>query len=348
MSETAPTVSMSYRQEIVSKLFDYIQSTESFYIVGAASIGKTRLLDFLEKPGVKEYYLKDKSARTAIVRVDLNRLVATKDEIFDFFELMLSSLLLEFSKQKTDEKPELKQELEQMTGIASQVIQSRDPLLAVRLLELEVTRVCQIHDFKICFFFDEFDETYRSARREIFAILRAIRDANKPYLCYALFLRNLPVFLRKKSDLESFYELISRNLIGLGPYSREDTLQIIRELEERRRHSLTPELRDWLFHASGGHPGMVLALISALIEDPAAGTKTNDIEWFAQQESVLEECRKIWDGLTDEERAGLKAFIEGSTDLPQQTLKILHAKGLLKRDTNTSFSPLFEWYVKDL
>ncbi|MEW5830927.1 MAG: hypothetical protein AB1846_18700 [Chloroflexota bacterium] len=339
---------MSYRHEVVSKLFDYIQSTESFYIVGAPSIGKTRLLDFLEKPGVKDYYLKDKSAQTAIVRVDLNRLVATKDEIFDFFELMLSSLLLEFSKQKTDEKPELKQDLEQMTGIASQVIQSRDPLLAVRLLELEVIRVCQIHDFKICFFFDEFDETYRSARREIFAILRAIRDANKPYLCYALFLRNLPVFLRKKSDVESFYELISRNLIGIGPYSREDTLEIIRQIAERRRQNIQPEIQNWIAATSGGHPGLVQALLSTVIENPASNNRLDEIEWFARQESVAEECRKIWDGLTDEERAGLSAFVRGSTDLPQPTLKILHAKGLLTRHANTCFSPLFELFIKDL
>ncbi len=345
MSETAPKIPLSYRQEVLSKLFDYIRSTESCYLIGAASIGKTRLLDFLMFPEVKQHYLREEADRTWIVRVDLNRLIPNKDEIFSFFELMLSSLVLEFSKQEGQEFEGIQVEL---AALDSQVIQSGDPLLAVRFFELEVTKLCQVQKYKICFLFDEIDDTYKKASREIFALLRAIRDANKPYLCYALFLRNLPEKLRKPSEVESFYELHSRNLIGIGPYSREDTLEIIRQIAERRRQNFQPEIHNWLAITSGGHPGFVQALMSTIIDNPASQSRLNEIKWFAEQELVKEECRKIWTGLTDEERAGLKAFFEGNTDLPQQTLKILHAKGLLKRDSNACFSPLFEWYIKDL
>jgi hypothetical protein len=345
MSDSAPNFSLSYRQEVLSKLFDYIRSTESCYLIGAASIGKTRLLDFLMFPEVKRHYLGEEAARTWIVRVDLNRLIPKKDEIFSFFELMLSSLVLEFSKQEGQEFEEIKVEL---AGLDSQVIQSGDPLLAVRFFEWEVTKLCQMQKYKICFLFDEIDEFYKKASREIFALLRAVRDANKPYLCYALLLRNLPEKLRKPSEVESFYELHSRNLIGIGPFSREDTLEIIRQIADRRRQNLQPEIREWLAATSGGHPGLVQALLSTIIDTPASQARLNEIEWFAEQELIKEECRKIWNGLTDEERAGLKAYFEGNTGLPLPTLKILHAKGLLKRDSNACFSPLFERYIKEL
>ena len=100
-----------YRQEVLSQVFDYIQSTESFYLVGAASIGKTRLIDQLTLPDVREYFLSEEATRTWIVRVDLNRLVIKEDLIFSFFELILSSLLLESSKQTNEEFNPLKVEL---------------------------------------------------------------------------------------------------------------------------------------------------------------------------------------------------------------------------------------------
>lgn len=341
---------ITYRQEVLSRVFGYIQSTESFYLVGAASVGKTRLIDHLTLSNVREYYLTEEEAkRTWIVRVDLNRLVTKEDIIFSFFELMLSSLLQECSRQTSDEFESIKNEL---APLDSDVIESRDPLRAVRFLELAITRLCQVRGYKICFLFDEFDDAYKNFPREIFALLRGIRDANKPYLCYALFLRALPEKLRKNTnkgnDIESFYELLSRNLIGIGPYSKEDTLGIVRDLLERYRHSLKPEYHEWVATVSGGHIGLVQALLNTLIDNPDAVNHLKDISWFAKQEAIAEECRKIWEGLTTAEQAGLKALTQGTTELPYLTLKLLHAKGLLNSETNAFFSPLFELYVKSM
>ena len=36
-----------YREEVLKQFFKHIKSGESFYIVGAPSVGKTRLMDFL-------------------------------------------------------------------------------------------------------------------------------------------------------------------------------------------------------------------------------------------------------------------------------------------------------------
>jgi hypothetical protein len=236
----------------------------------------------------------------------------------------------------------------ELADLDSKVIESRDSLRAVRLLEFAIKKICQIKENKICFLFDEFDEAYKNFPKVIFELLRGIRDANKPYLCFALFLRTLPEKLRTSNDIESFYELFSRNLIGIGPYSKEDTLDIIRNLLERFKHDLDLKHHNDVARLSGGHPGLVLALLRILIDNPSASYKLKNIEWFANLEAIDEECRKIWRSLLDDERAGLLAVARGSFDLPRATKKIIYEKGLLDSKTNAFFSPLFELYVKGM
>src|SRR6266498_1480014 len=85
---------ITYRQEILSIFFDFVKSTDSFYVIGAASMGKTRLLDFLMRNDVQEHYLKDESKKSWLIRVDLNRMPVLDNWGFYFFELLLSSVVL--------------------------------------------------------------------------------------------------------------------------------------------------------------------------------------------------------------------------------------------------------------
>jgi hypothetical protein len=143
-------------------------------------------------------------------------------------------------------------------------------------------------------------------------------------------------------------------MLGLGPYSRAETLQIIQQLELRRNFPLTPAQRERLYEASGGHAGLILAFFSILIEIPQAIQRIGMpswIEWLAQQPAVIEECRKIWDGLSEEEKEGLSAFARGEFNkisLPVE--KLLFAKGLLQREDGEArfFSRIFEQYVRGL
>ena len=160
---------------------------------------------------------------------------------------------------------------------------------------------------KLCFLLDEFDEAYQNLPKEIFLQLRAVRDANKNRVSFALFLRSLPDRLRPPEDNESFYELLSRNSIGIGPYKRLDAFQILQQLEERKQYSISPEQREKIFQLSGGHPGLMQVLLSLLIEKPQLFQKLDSPDWpgwLMQEPAVLEECRKIWDGLSEEERQG--------------------------------------------
>ena len=334
---------LTYRQEILSRVFGFIQNTDSFYVVGAASMGKTRLLDFLMRDDVQEYYLKEQSKKTWLVRVDLNRMPVLDNWGFYFFELLLSSIILCCIGRKDIDQDILKE----LVDIDSELIKSRDVLFALRYFEWWVGKICQKYGMKICFLFDEFDEAYRKMPREIFAQLRAVRDAYKNFLMYALFLRIPPKKIRVVNDNESFYELLSRNAIGIGPYSMTDALNIIQHLEEDWDMQLTPTAKEKLGQASGGHPGIIKALMS-LVKDPAIVSRlennTDWLPWFCKQETILEECKKIWLGLDQEERSTLLAPFRGEKSIDVSAFNLLMLKGILKG--NRMFSPFFEYYLK--
>jgi hypothetical protein len=348
MQEVGPQHPIHYRQEILSRFFGYVKSSESFYVIGAASIGKTRLLDFLSFAEVQKHYLGENADRHWLVRVDLNRL-AVKNETWAFYELLLSSILLDLNNHEN-----IGNLSAEIAKLDSEVIQKRDLLLALRFFELAVNRLCQAYDIKLCFLLDEFDEVYRTLPRETFSQLRAVRDANKYRVSFVLFLRDLPENLRPSLDNESFYELLSRNWIGLGPYTKQDALHIIQQLEERRNFRLTPEQREKLFQSSGGHPGIIQALLSILIDMPNSSQKLESpgwMEWLGRQPVVIEECRKIYNGISKGEQEGLVAFATGNFDkvsLPVE--KLLFTKQLLQNNGNHAqfFSKIFEQYIRSL
>jgi hypothetical protein len=152
------------------------------------------------------------------------------------------------------------------------------------------------------------------------------------------------VRLHDSLDNEGFYELISRNMIGMGPYLPQDTYYIIEQLEKRREYELSPNKREWVCTNSGGHSGLIQALLTLLMENPNATVQMGNISWFARQDSVKEEFRKLWVGLLEDEKSGLLEFARGNkTAMLPATGKLLTAKGLLKSTTNgiDFFSPMF-------
>lgn len=353
---------IQYREEILKPFFSYTKGGESFYVVGAPSVGKTRLMDFLmgddpdvlrENAGVDRERVKNKylptetSAKTWLVRVDMNRMRQEHDWGFQFYELLLHTVLLSCNRlESTEQNEAIRMKL---AALDSEVIESKDPLKAHRLFEMAVNMLCQSYDIRLCFLFDEFDETYKAMPREVFAQLRAVRDANKYRVSYVLFLRNLPEKLRDPLDNEGFYELISRNMLGLGPYTGQDTLHIIGQLEKRREYPLAQDKREWILVNSGGHPGLILALFAIFKENSRAAAQMANLEWFTTQDSVREEFRKIWAGLLDEEKGGLVEFAKGNyTAILPDTGKLLTAKGLLKPSGGKGmvfFSPLFGYWI---
>lgn len=346
MPEIGPEHSLDYRREVLSPLFQHVRSTESFYLVGAASMGKTRLLDHLMRRDVQEHYLGENAKDHWLIRVDLNRL-AVKDENWSFYELLLSSVLLDLYNHENMNNLNA-----EIARLDSEVIQSQDPLMAVRWFEMVVSKLCHVYELKLCFLLDEFDDAYRTLPKEVFRQLRAIRDANKYQVSFGLFVRDLPEFLRSPTENESFFELLSRNLVQLGPYNRVDAFRILDQIETRRQYRLTSEQRERFIEASGGHAGLLQALISAVVDEPQTFPSFSQPNWMeaaSQLPPVDEECRKIFEGLRAVEQEGLRVFARGEYDkLTPLIGKSLWAKGVLRRENGQTafFCRTFEYYVR--
>jgi hypothetical protein len=340
MREIGPEHSFSYREEVLKPIFKLVQSAESCHVIAAASIGKTRLIDFMMRADVQENYLQEHAKNTLLIRVDLNRLDAMNDT--GFYELLMNAIV-----SSCGQKPELSELQQEFARILSEVL-LRNDLPSLRFVELFIQRLCQDTNLKLVIIFDEFDIAYKELPSKIFANLRAIRDANKNRLCYILFLRNQLEKLRAPNENESFYELVSRNLIGLGPYNHKDSLIIVEQLEARRQYQLTEEQREWIVQMSGGHPGLMQALLSVIINLPNLKDPLTNLRSLVRQEAVEEECRKIWDSLPGDEQKGLITFVR-TNSVPQQVLKRLSAKGMLQKKEKSYkiFSPLFDIYLQD-
>ena len=96
MVEISSQNTLIYRQEILSLFFQHVKNAESFYVIGAASMGKTRLLDLLMKPEVQKHYLGENASQHWLIRVDLNRM-PVNDPTWAFYELLINSILLDLN-----------------------------------------------------------------------------------------------------------------------------------------------------------------------------------------------------------------------------------------------------------
>ncbi len=342
MFEVGPHHQLNYRKEIAAPLFEHIHSGDSCAVVGSASMGKTRLLDFITRGDVRQQYLGEGTGTTLLLRVDCNR-VAQLNE-WGLLELMLTSIV-----EGCDQHPQSYNFRTTFNELREPVILKENALLARRQLELAVRILINNLDLRLSFLLDEFDELYRSLPPTALANLRALRDAHKYRLSYVLFLRNIPEFLRSPAEVEGFYELFSRYTLGLTPYSAEDTAVVINQLEERHHHALPENLRQRLVSITGGHPGLVVASYDLFALHPEWAMDDPGTIQLARQPAIREECRKIWESLPPDEQHGLKA-VSARNEGDESIRGRLELKGLARRSGNgfRLFSPLMDIYLQEL
>ena len=339
MPEIGPEHPLTYRQEIAAPIFALLQSGESCVVVGPASMGKSRLLRFLLRPDVQTHYLGDSAATTWLAPVDCHRLDKVSE--WGLYELLLTALT-EIASEHLDLT-----EVDWLNKLRHEVITTENALLARRQVELATHKLIREHGVKLCFVLDEFDDAYRTLPASALANLRALRDADRYSLCYLLILRDHPARLRSPGDHEGFYELFSRSILGLKPYTAEDARRVIAQLAARRRRPVTPQEEADLLTLSGDHPGLLVALFDVLVHT-ANGFPTDRLTaWAASQPQVSEECRKLWSGLAQDEQLALSRLAQG-IGAPYAMRELLALKGLIDAPTGaeaTFRSPLLREYV---
>lgn len=334
--------SMHFREKDVKKIFDYIISGESCSVVGIGSVGKSNLMRFILQDDVSQAYLGPKNKKYLMVYIDGNKKLENTD--WGLFELIFHQLYL--AVLKSPSANEFAQSIEDLYLRATISLPASMKYLILRFLD-RVFSVLVVHlDLNIVLLFDEFDSFFQSISPRAFSILRAMRDDHKYRLTYVIATRTELANLRRESvEVEAFYELVTPNTITLLSYTKKDAEAMLSRLTSRYEFSLKQENKNAILQFSGGHPALIKALFDLSREKVSL-----DLDLVIEKTRVLDECRRIWAGLSRQEQTAL-AYISGGRNaavIPVELQEILRRRGLVGGEwTNESsiFSPIFEKFI---
>jgi len=334
---------LTFRSEIIQPLADSIRAGESCALVGVGSAGKSNLIRFLrDRADLREAYFGDEARRLLWLMVDCNALDSYDEP--SLYAAMIDSLSRAVASRS--DRGGLSSTLDDFYNTA---VDLENKTGAFRALSRAVEAVKAARNFKLVFVLDDCDRLVEQAPLALFRRLRALRDESKYQLLYVTVTRRELSRLRPFSpEFESFFEIILVRSFAIGPYSEADAQHMLRRLIARlpQPRTLTPHEATRLIQTTGGHPGLMKAAFYA----SGAGERANDpnfVTALINDSSVMDECRKIWQSLEENERAGLAAALQGRTvSGPAQTS--LAVKGLIRERTDGShsiFCPPLEAYV---
>lgn len=325
---------LTFRQEFFAQMWQCVHNRDSCAVLAVSGMGKSRVLDFAFRPDVRQHYLGAEATRLRLIRADGNR--ANEISEWALYELILTGILEDLVN--VDLPDTLRQHLFDQRR---DVVLNPNALLAQRTLETALHELCSKYALRFTVVLDEFDDFYKQLNNSALANLRALRDLLKPFnygVSYVLMMRDTPARLRDPDECEGFYELFSRYVFGLRPCNNTDARAILQHSQARRSVQLPEDTCEAIIQLSGGHPSLIDALTVDAIK--GADTKLGTLSTNAR-----EECRKIWDGLANDEHAVLIHSLNSPLDYtPDSAYTALSLKGILKADRSL-FSQLFEAYI---
>lgn len=340
MPGSEPETPLRYRQEVAAKFFDhYVRAGESCILVGMAGSGMTRLVDFLVRPDVQAHYLA--GDLPLLLKVDCNRAAALTD--WGLYEVMLTTLVEGCSR-----RPEMVGLRAELSALRSEVITTQNALLALRNLELAVNILLQQAGVRLYLVFNAFDGFLHSLPDQALAHLRALRDAHKYELDYALCLLQLPELLRPESRDQLLARFL-QNVLVVGHYCEEDAKLMLEQLSTRHGTVLSQAVVQQIMRVSGRHAGLIQGVFNSLSGVEGELSDKALIERLLDHSPASIECQRIWDRLSELEQEGLKAVVRGSP-LDAEAQRFLERKRLIFPQARQTavFSPLFSQFIHRL
>jgi DNA-binding response OmpR family regulator len=333
----------TYRQKILTSIIRTIAAGESCSIVGVASTGKSNLFRFLIRPEVRQKYLEERWGEYLFLYIDTHSLTELSD--WGLYELLLRRIV-----EATESLEIESQWPKRFNDLYQQAVWPEKRPLARGYLERSVKNLCQRLGFRLVFLFDEFDEIFRRVDTRFFLGLRALRDEHKYRLSCVVATRDELSRIREDiTECESFYELLSLNTFGLGPYSEADARNMIQRLAARKGVTVVDDDVNLLIKFSGGHPGILRATFWAL-NDGRIDRAGDVFRQWSNEPDIQAECVKIWDSLGEDERMALADIAaERFLEQPEQkAIRLLKLKGLVVESEVSQaaiFCRLFKHFV---
>lgn len=333
---------VTYRAEIIAPLLTSLAAGECCSVVGINGVGKSNLVQHMQRPEVLRHYLGEQAQSLQFVILDAN-LLATWDA-WGFFEGLAEALLMGVAaclpEQHMASLRDMHARVIATPGNYALVLRHCSTVLQLILNETRLVIVC-----------DEFDPLFTSLSGMVLRNLRGLRDRYKYRLMYLTFSRERLTDLRGDEDweaIEPFVELLTLRELGLHPLQPADATAEALRFAARHERSLPPDSLTQIVTLSGGHPALVRALTQFALD----GHDITPVpaELLRHSSALRLECRKIWDQCTSEEQDNLWR-VAGDMAVDPWQRSALHLKGLVQTTSEgvpVVFSPLLNAYLQQI
>jgi len=357
---TVRKYAITFRPDETTFVTQRWKADESCSLIGVGSVGKSNLLQHLSSEDIHQHYMLS-TQKFKTITLDSNMLGPLNDSeqfrCWAGYELMMHRLYLAFYPFDI-----LEDDAQSFYETYQALQDGTNPLYAymgLRYLELGIEFFTR-RGWKIVFMFDEFEEFLKQMPSRFFQSLRGLRDNRKQSLSYLTFSREpLSVLIEKMElsakELEPFVELFTGNEYFVGPYNFTDSVNMLQSLAKRHQITLSSELHDFLINISGGFAGLLRACFHALptiseTRQPSFNTQAV-LSKIVSRRAVQEECKTLWNGLTQEEQTAIKVAFNPQEyhDSLQPALDLLVQKRLLHVTNEgglTIAPPVFLQYIR--
>ncbi|RRR68171.1 MAG: hypothetical protein EI684_17915 [Candidatus Viridilinea halotolerans] len=320
----------TYRSAIITPILHRLDAGECCSIIGINGMGKTNLLQQVQRPEVRAALLPTMREPFQLVSLDANLLV--RYDAWGFFEGLTEALGPLAGDQAA------------VVQAAHRAILAAEGSGPVALRHCAAALAALLAQMRLVIIFDEFDDLFMHLPEVVLRNLRGLRDRYKYRLMYMTFSREPLADLRDVDDwdgIEPFVELFHLGQLGLGPLAPADANHEVERFAGRHQERLDGPVRQHIVALSGGHPALLRALTHAFIGQP--GLVHVAVDHLLVAAPVLRgECAKIWNGFSADEQTALQRLLMG-----QPLDRLQHEQLTLKRlvhaqpDAQPSlFSPL--------
>ncbi|MEW6404387.1 MAG: helix-turn-helix domain-containing protein [Chloroflexota bacterium] len=331
---------LSYRSNEAHQVMAWVKAGQCGSIIGLRGAGKSILLHFLLREDIRQDYLGPNHNNFIFILLDLLGLIENSE--WAVYELILSRVLGQLRQSGVEAAV-----VEEVNLLHREYIRNREAPIAHRTIEQCLDILCSQLGKQVILLFDEVDKVFETFDPSLFLFLRGLWNAHDGQLSYIIAVSKKVAELRGDlTEIDHFYRLIRSNICELGPLGEADAREMISHLTTSRSLELNEIQTKRLVELSGGHGGLIKAMLSLLWGKNYEGDLAR-LELAIKDEPVIEhECHKIWSGLSKSEQASL-SFLVGENLGDPQALQRLTSRGLLRKaDPPVVFSPLFAVFVQ--
>ena len=325
---SAASYPATYRQREAETIVAAIRARKSILISGPAGVGKSHLVRFLaSNKDFKQHYFPEDGTDFAFFFVDCN---AMDSDEGSFYRTIVTELRRQTGLETDD----------RLQGITDAELLAALKGCLDSLYREQITLV---------FILDRFDKFHGHEKLgHILDNLRHLRDYFARRVSYVLAGRRE---IDVASVSEEFEDLLYHpSTIYLEPLAPADAEGTIERYEREYNVSFDRQSRQSLLRYSGGYPRLLRAECELLRDarvDLAAG-EAGVVRQLLDEPHVQSICRKIWEGLSDEEQVALCLVLTDALAPADSSLLMRHGLVIAARDGLVKiFCPLFEAFVRE-